>query len=254
MAEAIASVDRALEVLIYLDRQGGELGVTKIAEDLGICKSTAFRTLATLERRGFVWKNRSNDKYALGSRLMTLGKTVERQMGFVDIARPFARKLCGAYQEPVTVSVLEEDPNGAFRAVVVLREAGEGNAPGVGLLEGESGECHCTAVGKCLLAFSGRTDLGAYFTRSLRAYTERTITSPEELMAELELIRTRGYAANREEMRPGFTCLAAPILGRDGKARAALSLASPPRQMHGDEEKTRIEAVRRTAREIADKL
>ena len=68
-SDIIQSVDRALEFLIYLYNEGKETSVTQIANDLGVYKSTVFRTLATMEARGFVKKNPETEKYWLGNRL-----------------------------------------------------------------------------------------------------------------------------------------------------------------------------------------
>ena len=108
-SDVIQSVDRALEVLIYLYYEGKETSITKIANDMGVYKSTVFRTLATLEARGFVKKNPETEKYWLGSRLFTLGKAVENKMGLQEIIRPYARKLYEAYHEVVNVSILERN-------------------------------------------------------------------------------------------------------------------------------------------------
>ena len=51
MADTIQALDRALELLIYLNKQGREVGITQIASDMGVYKSTVFRTLSTLEAR-----------------------------------------------------------------------------------------------------------------------------------------------------------------------------------------------------------
>ena len=67
MAETIQSVDRALEVLIYLEAADQETSITKMASDMGVYKSTIYRTLATLEARGFVRKNPDTDRYWLGN-------------------------------------------------------------------------------------------------------------------------------------------------------------------------------------------
>lgn len=67
--EVINSVDRALDILLLLQQEGREMGVTQISSALGIYKSTVHRTLATLEKRGFVEQNADNGKYWLGMRL-----------------------------------------------------------------------------------------------------------------------------------------------------------------------------------------
>ena len=97
MPDIIQSVDRALEVMIYLHHQGKETSITKIAADLGVYKSTVYRTLVTLENRGFVYKNPKTEKYWLGNRLFVLGKGVEKQMSLPEVVRPYARKLFDAY-------------------------------------------------------------------------------------------------------------------------------------------------------------
>ena len=99
--------DRALEFLIYLYNEGKETSVTQIANDLGVYKSTVFRTLTTMEARGFVKKNPETEKYWLGNRLFTLGKSVENRMGLREIVKPYVSELYDLYHEVINVSVLD---------------------------------------------------------------------------------------------------------------------------------------------------
>lgn len=253
MGEVIQSVDRALELLVYMGRQDGPVSVTKVAADLNIYKSTAFRTLSTLQGRGFVEQDPVTEKYSLGGRLFTLGKSVERRMGLQELVRPYARKLCEAYGETVNLSVLERDPYEHYRSVIILKEeswhSSVDSAP-----VGAERDCHCSSVGKCLLAFSSKIDLTVYGKKPMTAHTERTITSPEALKAELNKVRLEGYAVDREELAPGLTCIAAPIFNEQREAVAAISLAGPTARMIGADLEERVEAVRRAAREISGKL
>lgn len=253
MGDVIQSVDRALEMLIYLGRQEGAVSVTKVAADLGIYKSTAFRTLATLEARGFVAQDSVTEKYGLGRRLFTLGKSVERRMGLQKLVRPHARKLCEAYGETVSLSVLERDPYEHYRSVIILKEeswhSSVDSAP-----VGAERECHCSSVGKCLLAFSADIDLSIYGKKPMAAHTQRTITSPDALKAELNRVRLEGYAVDREELAAGLTCIAAPILNPKKEAVASISLSGPTSRMIGGDLEERVAAVRRTARDISGKL
>ena len=72
MADTIQALDRALELLIYLNKKGKEVGITQIASDMGVYKSTIYRTLSTLEAKGFVKRNPETEKYMLGSQLFIL--------------------------------------------------------------------------------------------------------------------------------------------------------------------------------------
>lgn len=251
MSDIIQSVDRALEVMIYLYHEGKETSITKIAADLGVYKSTVYRTLITLEARGFVRKNPETEKYWLGSRLFTLGKGVENKMGVQELIRPYVRKLYEAYHEVVNVSILERNSGDAYRSVIILKEESERQVLTVNPPVGSSSQCYCSSVGKCLLAFSKDIDLSVYEGGRLKPYTEHTITTVPALQAELVKVRERGYAMDREELEHGLTCIGAPILDHSGCAVAAISLSGPTSRMLSGDIEERIEAVRRIAREIS---
>ena len=110
MADTIQALDRALELLIYLNKKGKEVGITQIASDMGVYKSTIYRTLSTLEAKGFVKRNPETEKYWLGSQLFILGKSVENKMGIPEVIRPYAHRLHQKFHEVVNVSLLEYNP------------------------------------------------------------------------------------------------------------------------------------------------
>ncbi|MCI2105336.1 MAG: IclR family transcriptional regulator [Intestinimonas sp.] len=251
MADVIQSVDRALELLIYLYYEGKETSITKIANDMGVYKSTVFRTLATLEARGFVSRNPETERYWLGSRLFTLGKSVENKMGLQEIIRPYAHKLYEAYHEVVNVSILERNPGAVYRSIIILKEESNHQILTVNSPVGSSNECHCSSMGKCLLAFSDNIDLLIYQHAVFPPHTEHTITTYEALVEELHKVKRDGYALDHDEQEAGLTCIGAPILQHDGSALAAISLSGPTSRMLSGDIEERVEAVRRTAREIS---
>lgn len=251
MSDIIQSVDRALEVMIYLYHEGKETSITKIASDLGVYKSTVYRTLVTLENRGFVRKNPETERYWLGNRLFVLGKGVENRMGLPEIVRPYAKKLYDAYCEVVNVSILERNPDDVYRSVIILKEESDRQVLTVNPPVGSSSECYCSSVGKCLLAYSADIDLGVYETHPMRPHTDHTITTVAALRSELAKVRDRGYAMDHEELEYGLTCIGAPILNQKGEAMAAISLSGPTSRMLSGDIEERIEAVKRIAREIS---
>ena len=83
-----------------------------------------------------------------------------------------------------------------------------------------------SALGKALLAFSGRQKVLSYLQSPLPIRTKHTITSPHILVSQLKKVRVEGVAFDREEAALGLTCVAAPVLV-NGRAVAALSVSSP---------------------------
>ena len=171
-SDIIQSVDRALEFLIYLYNEGKETSVTQIANDLGVYKSTVFRTLATMEARGFVKKNPETEKYWLGNRLFTLGKSVENRMGLREIVKPYVSELYDLYREVINVSVLERNQNDIYKSVIIYKADNPNQVLKANPSVGSSSECHCSSVGKCLLAFGQDVDLSVYESHPLTVYTE----------------------------------------------------------------------------------
>ena len=191
MADIINAVDRALDILIYLYEAGNEVSITKISEDMGVYKSTVFRTLATLEAKGFVAKNPDTEKYSLGMRLYLIGTSIGEKMGIQRLVRPYAKALHEEFNEAVNVSILERNDKDIYRSVMIYKE--ENNQ----ILRfnseiGSRNDCHCAAVGKCLLAFSENIDLSIYETRPMIAYTDHTIVTLDALKAELDQVRRQG--------------------------------------------------------------
>jgi IclR family KDG regulon transcriptional repressor len=92
---------------------------------------------------------------------------------------------------------------------------------------GKVGPAYCTGVGKAMLAYLPPDALEAALARqSFHRHTDQTLDSRSKLLAELEAIRQRGHAWDREEHEPGIICCAVPILSRSGRVMGALSVTS----------------------------
>lgn len=225
--ELINSIDRALDVLLLLQQEGREMGVTQISAALGIYKSTVHRTLATLESKGFVQQNPDNGKYWLGIRLYSLGMLIRERLPLKNIAYPYAKELSERFDEVVHISVLDKNAVTYPKHIIIDKIQGRQQVLSLTPPVGSSAACHSAAVGKCLLAFSSRQYLERYVGNPLPAFTAKTICDWDELLAELDSIRRRGYAVDDEELELGLTCVAGPILDRHAGIIAALSLSGP---------------------------
>ena len=219
-AGAVQSVDRALAILELLARRS-ELGVTEIAAELGVHKSTAFRLVATLEQHRLVEQLVERGKYHLGFGLVRLaGATVAR----LDLAReagPVCRRLAAELNETVNLAVRDGDA-----AVNVSQEQGAATV-GIQNWIGQHTPLHATSSGKVLLAWLPEDELDPLLARGLKPHTARTITDPVQLRAELARVRERGWAATAEELETGLNAVAAPVRGADGGVVAALSVSGP---------------------------
>jgi len=116
---------------------------------------------------------------------------------------------------------------------------------------GERSPLHCTATGKCLLAFLPDADRKSVLeSLVLRRMTPTTITSRPALQREIAQIASRGYAINTEERVVGLCGVAAPVVNHDGRGMAALSAAIPK----GIVSETRFDEIARLTVAMGKKL
>jgi IclR family transcriptional regulator, acetate operon repressor len=218
---AVQSVDRAITVLEILARRG-DAGVTEVAGELGVHKSTAFRLLAALENRDLVEQLTDRGKYRLGFGIIRLAGATSAQLDLSRESRPVCVRLARELGETVNVAVLADSA-----AVNITQVRGSAAIISHNWV-GQRTPLHATSSGKVLLAFqpdeARRQLIGI---RPLLRFTARTIVTPVSLAAQLDEIRTRGYSCTVEEFEVGLNAVAAPICGQDGTVIAAVSASGP---------------------------
>jgi DNA-binding IclR family transcriptional regulator len=219
----VAAVERALAVLDALS-DGSELGTNEIARRTGINASTVSRLLATLAGAGVVEHVRANGRYRLGLRLLHLGNAVLSRIDLREIARPHLRALAAATGETTTLSAPGE--RDAITVDFVLSPASVQSVARVG----RPSIAHATATGKVLLAFgTARLQSGP-----LKSYTPRTITDRRKLTAELERVRSQGWADALGEREPHLNAIAAPVRDGRGELAAIIGVQGPSSRFDRD--------------------
>ena len=217
---AVQSVDRALEILEILARRG-VAGVTQIAGELGVHKSTASRLVSVLEARGFVEQLADRGKYQLGSGVVRLAGARTTQRDLAAEGHRFCETLAADVGETVNLAILVGD-----RAVNISQVRGPA-AISVQNWVGQSTPLHATSSGKVLLAHAPAVDLEQVLGLDLPRYTERTITRLDVLAAELERVRQQGFATTVEEFEEALNAVAAPVRDHTGTVVAAVSVSGP---------------------------
>lgn len=247
----INSIDRALDILILMYKKNKALGVSEIGRALDLHKSTVYRTLETLEARGFV--SRSNqDKYWLGVKLYALGAVAGNTIPVRNLIQPYAKALSQKFNEVVNVSILDETVTDIPTTILIVKEiAVQNSLITVNPPLGASSEAHYSAVGKCLLAFTSEEVIDSYTCSQLPVYTKNTISDWNQLLEELKVVKAQGYAMDNEDYEVGLTCIATPILDGNGHAIAALSLSGPSERMRKHDFKILIEELKATTAKIS---
>ncbi|MFF8867069.1 IclR family transcriptional regulator [Streptomyces sp. NPDC015139] len=226
-ASAVQSVDRAVSVLEILARHG-EAGVTEIADELDVHKSTAFRLLGVLENRGLVAQAKDRGKYYLGAGVLRLAGAAAVRLDISQEGVPVCREVADELGETVNIAVLDDDA-----AVNIMQARGTASVTAQNWL-GRRTPLHATSSGKVLLAHMPPTLREGLLARSLPRFTERTVTGATMLRAELEAVVEQGYGLTVEELELGLAAVAAPVRAHDGKVIAAISVSGPVYRLNAD--------------------
>jgi IclR family KDG regulon transcriptional repressor len=218
----IGSLQRALDILDLFTAQAPELGVTDIANALGLHKSTASGLVYTLEMNGYIEQNPDNRKYRLGLKLLERASVLIRQLEVREVALPHLQRLRDQTNESVNLAIRDH-----HEVVYVERLLSERNF-GYHNEVGKRGWVHSTALGKAMLSCLPEAEaLAILRSYKLEHLTPNTLTDPEALLGDLHRIRSRGYAIDDEENELGGRCTAAPILNHAGNPVAAVSVSVP---------------------------
>lgn len=247
----IESIDRALAILQLFLQEEKPLSLTEISKKIGIHKSTASRTMDTLEGRDFVRRDGETGKYWLGLQVYSLGMLFREKESFQKVAYPYAKALSLQCQESVHMTTFVQS-DAPYPQHVILEKIKSPQTVDMAPPIGSIRPSYCAASGKCLLAFSDAY-LRKYEGCQLKKFTEYTITDWDMLLKELETVRRNGYAMEREEVELGMTCIAAPIF-LNGKIIAAISVSGPVAQVTDERQEEFIKAVKKTAADITQAL
>jgi DNA-binding IclR family transcriptional regulator len=215
----VQSVDRALTVLEVLARVG-EAGVTEIAGELGVHKSTAFRLVATLEAHRLVEQTTDRGRYRLGVGVLRLAGATTARLDLVQEARPICRQLAADTGETVNIAVLSES------SALYLDQVAGSSALQPHNWVGQHIPLHATSNGKVLLGGLDDRRLTEVLG-SLPRYTRLTITTKAKLREEIARAREDGYAVAVDELEEGLTAVAAPIRNAHADVVASMSVSGP---------------------------
>lgn len=217
----VNTVAKALQILDALS-DGQPQGVSDLAKNLNLPKSSVFSILETLVSGKIAEKNSETGKYSLGVKLIELGNCAQTGLDICRIAAPFLQGLNVKFDETVHLTVLDNNEVLYIDCIESRRRLRTYSVIGV------RAPLHCTSVGKAILAFLPDPEIEKIVAeKGLPVFTPATIANREQLTAEVAVIRKQGFAIDNMEHEEHLRCVGAPIFNSQGKVFASLSLSGP---------------------------
>ena len=234
----VQSLQRAFGLLELVAAQRGAMSISELSVASGLAPATLHRLARTLVDLGYLRQEPSR-RYALGPRLFLLAESSSTMLD--SVAQPHLAHLVDEIGETANLAMLDGDQ------VAYVAQAPGRHSMRMFTEVGRRVLPHCTAVGKALLALSADAEV-----RALQARTEHTITSAEELEAELQRTRERGYALDEGEQEVGVRCVAVAVPG--SRTRLAMSISGPAPRMSDELLVHAVPVLQEAARSLGAEL
>src|SRR5687767_15098478 len=214
------SLRKAFEVLELLAARSPR-GVTEISAALGIQKSGASRLLKALSGWGYVVQDLKRGQYTSGPRVLALAEHYVHGDRLLRVAAPVMRELARTTRASIHLGLVAAD-----RMLVAAKEPSPETIQVQSRVGGEIIP-HASALGKVLLAGLGEKERAPFLKAPVARFTEHTVVDPRRIAKILLDVRRRGYALESGEEHPGVGCIGVPIVGRQDRWVAALSVSGP---------------------------
>ena len=221
--QSVQGIDRALDVLsLFVEADSHTLGVTEIAQSLGLSKAVVHRILSTFRAKEFVEIDETTHRYRLGPKILMLGLSQINRLDFRIVAREAMSELVKATNETATLSIRV-----GWDRVYIDQITPERDVKMVVQI-GRPFPLHTGASSKALLAFLSEAEQEEYIgSRELVAMTAHSITDRDQLRVELKRIRSKGHAVSFGERDDSAGSVAAPIFGLDARLLGVISISGP---------------------------
>lgn len=230
--QSASTVERAADVLVLFAEAGCRtLGVTEIADELGVSKPAVHRILTSLRSRQLIQVDAQTRRYELGLAAMRLGLAYLNHLDVRRLAAPHLVELSRSTRETATLSSRAGVQRVYVDQVTPDREVIMSVTLGVPF------PLHAGASSKTFLAFLPEAEIDDYLSADhLSRLTDRTVVDPDALGLELAAIRRRGYARSFAERQSGAASVAAPVFDHHGRPVAVVSVGGPVERFRGEAE------------------
>ncbi|GAA1112606.1 IclR family transcriptional regulator [Arthrobacter flavus] len=240
----VQSVERVFELLELITDAGGEVSLSELSSSTDLPLPTIHRLLRTLVAKGYA-RQLPNRRYALGPRLIRLGEGANKQLG--ALARPQLKNLVDSLGETSNMAVLDSD------MVIYIAQVPSPHSMRMFTEVGRRAHTHDTGVGKAILAQLSNDAVRSIVGRAgMPTPTDRSLKNIDELLAELELIRERGYSVDEQEQELGVRCFAMAV--PDAPTPSAISVSGPVSRVDERFAEKAVPLLREAVQSIAAEL
>ena len=243
---AAPALEKGLDILELLARDGQPMGTRQIAEELGRSKNEIFRMVHVLLDRGYIQRDAATDMLMLSNKLFALGMQTARSRNLVSVAAPVIERFAEAVHQAAHLVV-------ANRGETVIIAASSGGADmNFSLKLGYRRPLADAHSGLVLMAFQPPEIQDQMITESLALM--RQPPDRVSLLSELEKVREAGAIVHESRDIVGVTDVTCPVLAADGRAVACVTVVAVTRRGVAPNFEAMLERQKAACAQIASQM
>lgn len=224
----VQSVARIFDIIEALAAHPAGVALQQLAAETGLAKSTAHRLLASLVQLGYAAQDFATGKYRLTLKMFEISSGIVDSMDVMSVAKVHLERLAQRTGDAVHLVIRDA------RDIVYIYKT-ESGPMRMSSRVGLRSPLYCTGVGKAILATLPEEEAAEVWRQStLKKLTDKTVVDWPGLKAQLDEVRSCGYAIDDEENEIGIRCVAMAIPGASGRADAAFSISGLASYMNAD--------------------
>lgn len=218
----IRSLDKAIDILNVLSEEKDWLTIDEIVELTKMPKTTVYRILYTLELRGLIRYDRLLNRYHLGFKLLEYSDSVTESIDLLRDSVGYLMELYKKVRQTVLLAMVEDDS-----IVYIFKK--EKKTEGLTYTSSVGKRRHLLygALGRVALAFMPPEKREKILEEPLPQWTPHSTTDKEELLEQLQQIKTELIFTEMEEAQVGVMGIASPIFNVHGENIAVLGIVCP---------------------------
>ena len=214
------SSDKLLQIMEALAKERLPVRLQDLSAQVNMSQSTVLRYLNALQSSNYVYQEESTSRYALTWKICGLSEHLNSNLGLRSITAPYITELVNKLNLGVCL-VIEQDHDCVYLDCVDASPSFQHTFQRIG----KRAPMHATGSGKLLLSQKTPSQLSDYLVlRGLPKFTDYTITSQDDFLAELKKVRESKMGMDNQECELGLICVSMPLYTYSGSIIAGLSV------------------------------
>lgn len=243
----LKTLDLALKIIKMFTKEKMEWGGRELANELKMDHAKIYRILETFEANNFVSKDPVTKKYTLGYSVLELGMIKYESLNLKELISPILERLSNDTGESTFLTALYKEEG------VTLEAIEPKNKVKFSVSVGSRAPLYVGASYRSILAFMPEEYINDYLEKTeLKSYTDRTMTDPKKLIAELKRINQDGWAISHGEYTPDIIAIAVPLFDKAKGVIGSITVSGPAYRMSDEKINEFLILLRKTRDEVTD--